>query len=81
MATMIDKHTGVEFGLQCVLCRHRSLSYDAACAAFPDGIPLPILRDEFDHNFPFPGDHDIHFELIAESDLECDREGAATAAY
>jgi hypothetical protein len=32
------------------------------CAAFPGGIPTPILLLEADHREPYPGDNGIRFE-------------------
>lgn len=33
----------------------------AACAAFPDGIPLAILESQFVHTRPYPGDRGLRF--------------------
>ena len=41
-------------GSLCILCRHRPAGEHQVCAAFPQGIPLAILRDEHDHLFPIP---------------------------
>lgn len=58
----------------CLACKHfggfkkkrlEGVAYDvevAVCAAFPDGIPIEILQGG-DHREPWPGDHDIRFEL------------------
>jgi hypothetical protein len=35
----------------------------ATCRAFPDGIPRDIIRHEFDHRNPYPGDRGIRYEL------------------
>lgn len=47
----------------CSSCRHfRPERVDGNyCDAFPDGpgIPMEILRNEFDHRKPFPGDNGI----------------------
>jgi hypothetical protein len=34
------------------------------CAAFPDGIPIPIQANKHDPSKPYPGDHGIRFEQI-----------------
>lgn len=34
------------------------------CAAFPDGIPLPIWKGENDHTKPYAGDNGIRFVSI-----------------
>ena len=44
----------------CADCMH--LGPGLSCAAFPDGIPLPILAGDLDHREPIPGDHGIQFE-------------------
>ena len=54
-------------GSLCILCRHRAAGEHHVCAAFPQGIPAAILRDEHDHHFPYPGDHGIQFELCTEA--------------
>ncbi|MCX7998724.1 MAG: hypothetical protein N3A69_07195 [Leptospiraceae bacterium] len=33
------------------------------CKAFPNGIPLEIFENKFDHENPYPGDNGIRFEL------------------
>jgi hypothetical protein len=50
---------------QCANCVHLrgAKDYRWRCDAFPDGIPTPILREEFDHTVPYPGDHGIQFEM------------------
>ncbi len=34
------------------------------CAAFPDGIPLPIWKGENDHTKSYPGDGGIRYEPV-----------------
>ncbi len=80
MTFTIDSSPAIAFGLQCVLCKHRSLHYGGGCAAFPQGIPAAIARDEFDHSAPYPGDNGIRFELIVPADLEPEREEAVASA-
>jgi hypothetical protein len=46
---------------QCAFCVHKAPSA-ATCAAFPGGIPLPILRNQADHRRPLYGDHKVRFE-------------------
>jgi hypothetical protein len=47
----------------CTYCRHLHADW-RACAAYPAGIPLPILSGDFDHRHPLPGDRGIRFEPI-----------------
>lgn len=50
---------------ECMACRHLDRSPDATvnrCTAFPDGIPLPLLRAERLHRSPYAGDHGVRFE-------------------
>lgn len=49
---------------QCAFCVHKAPS-GATCAAFPDGIPLPILRNQTDHRKALYGDHKIRFQATA----------------
>lgn len=45
---------------QCVYCKHRAkpstLGVRTSCAAFPGGIPDPILDNTVDHRQPIEGD-------------------------
>lgn len=55
-----------EFKLsQCAFCAHKEQT-GATCAAFPAGIPLPILRNQADHRKAYFGDRKIRFQLVGE---------------
>jgi hypothetical protein len=52
---------------QCDACIH--FDWDAPpgvfrCAAFPNGIPIPIQANKHYHSTPYPGDHGIRFEQV-----------------
>lgn len=40
---------------------HHANQRGATCAAFPSGIPEPILASEVLHDDPYPGDRGIRF--------------------
>lgn len=53
--------------LVCTYCRHFDPDGETVtrwCAAFPDGIPMPIWLDEHTHQEAYPGDHGIQFESV-----------------
>ena len=58
---------------QCVECsRFRGVKWlgdeesseRIVCKAFPDGIPIEIIANIFDHDKPYPGDHGIRFSPL-----------------
>lgn len=50
----------------CPDCTH--FRWPGVCAAFPRGIPTPILNGDVDHMEPFPGDNGIVFEFAGEGE-------------
>jgi cytochrome c2 len=50
----MDKKAGDEMYSQCLTC-HR-LQPQATCDAFPEGIPVAILKNKVDHREPRKGD-------------------------
>jgi hypothetical protein len=52
---------------QCIFCINKDRdsrveSGAATCAAFPQGIPRPILSNDYDHRVAYPGDGGVRFE-------------------
>jgi hypothetical protein len=45
----------------CHGCKHW-IKDSLKCAAFPHGIPLGIITNEWDHRHPIDGDHGIQYE-------------------
>lgn len=51
----------------CMSCAHFLDEADGlACAAFPSGIPEPIINNEVDHRQPYPNDNGIMFLQAAD---------------
>lgn len=46
---------------QCISCVNRNSENPMKCRAFPDGIPMVIFANNFDHRFEFPGDNGIRW--------------------
>lgn len=67
----LDGESVSTFSEVCTLCRHFDERDPLArrCAAFPEGIPLPIWEGEDTHRSPYPGDHGIQFEPLPEPAL------------
>lgn len=66
MPFKIDGDQSIVVSDVCLHCKHLNLLTLTTCDAFPDGIPLPIWRGEYNHHTPFPGDHGIQFEPLEE---------------
>ncbi len=45
----------------CTYCRHWHVGPGHTCAAFPEGIPMPIWLGENNHRAPYEGDHGVQF--------------------
>jgi hypothetical protein len=64
MTTVIDRFHDVDKyvpggSVACASCKH--YRGGRKCAAFPDGIPQPILDGKNDHRQPYDGDHSIQY--------------------
>ena len=67
MPLVIDQgHEESLGGSVCIRCRHWRLLEGRTCDAFPDGIPPEIWIGENEHRNPYPGDHGIRFEAVAD---------------
>jgi hypothetical protein len=72
-AAQLDPLTGRPYR-GCDVCRHFDPRGLPRCAAYPDGIPLPILGGDIAHDRPLPGDHGIQFEPLSVEEIRA-REG------
>ncbi len=67
---LTTKPTTALKAVSCIFCKHffhpgtAQWRGGAKCAAFPDGIPHPILLGHRDHRKPYPGDNGIQFEPL-----------------
>ncbi|MFH0900535.1 MAG: hypothetical protein V2A73_07890, partial [Pseudomonadota bacterium] len=60
---VLDKDSSIStYSRVCTYCRHWHVGPGRTCAAFPDGIPLPIWLGNNDHREPYRGDQSIRFE-------------------
>ena len=53
----------------CFSCQHLTVLNEnevATCSVFPDAIPGPIVRGEFDHREAYPGDGGVGWVLSKE---------------
>ena len=57
-----NKFTGAVTILEtpCHSCKH--YNKDLTCKAFPNRIPIEILRGKHDHRTPFKGDNGVQYE-------------------
>ena len=51
----------------CDVCDRRTGTF--RCAAFPNGIPHPILLSEHDHREPYQGDRGLRFQPVDDPQL------------
>jgi hypothetical protein len=63
----------------CLNCRHLHRATLTTCAAFPDGIPLPIQAGILPHDVPQPGDHGIQWQAAEDAPLGLPRHEAELA--
>ena len=61
--------------ISCGDCRHFNRTQWGTCAAYPNGIPLPIASGEIAHTSPQPGDQGIQFEPRPEFLQQLQEEG------
>lgn len=64
----LDPLTGRPY-MGCDVCRHFDPRGLPRCAAYPGGIPLPIVGGDLAHDRPLPGDHGIQFEPLTRAEL------------
>lgn len=65
MSITLDRHHDVDKyvpggAVACASCKN--YIGEQKCAAFPNGIPQPILDGKNDHRQPYPGDHGVQYE-------------------
>jgi hypothetical protein len=66
----IDPRSGVP--VNCINCRHFDPETLYSCAAYPDGIPIPVLSGDIQHDQPLLGDNGIQFVANYTTDAKVD---------
>lgn len=66
--SVLDPVTGTAYR-GCDVGRHLDPDGMPRCAAYPGGIPLPILAGDVAHDRPLPGDRGIRFERATPAEL------------
>lgn len=56
-----DFGNGFTITPQCINCIHFRQDAPLTCEAFPNGIPMVIFLNEFDHRRPWPGDGNLRY--------------------
>ena len=59
----------------CLYCQHyRVRQTGFKCAAFPGGIPAPIINGQHNHADEFPGDNGIRFKAMSSAQIRARRD-------